>query len=440
MKLLAHGSVLDLIKHRMATQQHLNGVFEEVAIATMLKDVLKALEYLHKNGQIHRDVKSGNILLGEDGSVLLADLGVSSCIATASERGSDKQKVRHTFVGTPCWMAPEVMEQTDKGYNEKADIWSFGILAIELATGKAPYHRYPAMKILILTLQNDPPNLDTEVQDKNLTKKYSKQFRKMIDMCLQRDPTKRPSATQLLKMPFFGKAKKSEHILKTLLTDAPRLRERGKNPRRVPGSSGKLKKNSQGEWEWSDDEYDVTIGSNSSIVGNQLKPPGMSASGERKEDDQATPSLKRKESLYSKTVTSADDIISNDASSTMEGTGEPQGGTISPQQQKVANECKDFKFCLRLRTEANSQLQDIKFEYKVGVDDPDLVSQELVNAGLIQGMDRVIVAANVSKLVEKPENQGVKIKLNNLKPNEHSDDKTLVGFAQLTISEDSPKT
>ncbi|MCO5598148.1 hypothetical protein L7F22_052240 [Adiantum nelumboides] len=190
--------------------------FEEHVIASFLKETLKALEYLHHQGHIHRDVKAGNILVDGSGAVKLGDFGVSACMFDTG----DRQRARNTFVGTPCWMAPEVMEQVH-GYDFKADIWSFGITALELAHGHAPFSKYPPMKVLLMTLQNAPPGLDYERD-----KRFSKSFKEMIAMCLVKDPTKRPSAEKLLKHSFFKHARPADFVARTILGPLPPLWER----------------------------------------------------------------------------------------------------------------------------------------------------------------------------------------------------------------------
>ncbi|XP_051114803.1 serine/threonine-protein kinase BLUS1-like isoform X2 [Andrographis paniculata] len=192
---------------------------EEPAIGSILKETLKALEYLHQQGHIHRDVKAGNILMDSSGEVKLADFGVSTCMF---DRG-DRRRSRNTFVGTPCWMAPEVL-QPGTGYDFKADIWSFGITALELAHGHAPFSKYPPMKVLLMTLQSAPPGLDYERD-----KKFSKSFKEVVAMCLVKDQTKRPTAEKLLKHSFFRNAKLPQLCVKKLFTNLPPLWKRVKD-------------------------------------------------------------------------------------------------------------------------------------------------------------------------------------------------------------------
>ncbi|KAL5750184.1 hypothetical protein ACOSP7_024787 [Xanthoceras sorbifolium] len=212
MPFMAEGSCLHLMK--IAYQDG----FEEPAIGSILKEALKALDYLHRQGHIHRDVKAGNILLDSNGVVKLADFGVSACMFDTG----DRQRARNTFVGTPCWMAPEVL-QPGSGYNSKADIWSFGITALELAHGHAPFSKYPPMKVLLMTIQNAPPGLDYDRD-----KKFSKSFKEMVAMCLVKDQTKRPTAEKLLKHSFFKHAKPPELSVKELFADLPPLWSRVK--------------------------------------------------------------------------------------------------------------------------------------------------------------------------------------------------------------------
>uniref|UniRef100_A0A2A4J4X8 non-specific serine/threonine protein kinase n=1 Tax=Heliothis virescens TaxID=7102 RepID=A0A2A4J4X8_HELVI len=395
LRLLEGGSLLDIIKHKMRISNCKHGVFDEATIATVLKEVLKGLEYFHQNGQIHRDIKAGNILLGDDGIVQIADFGVSAWLATG--RDLSRQKVRHTFVGTPCWMAPEVMEQ-NHGYDFKADIWSFGITAIEMATGTAPYHKYPPMKVLMLTLQNDPPTLDTGAEEKDQYKAYGKTFRKMIFECLQKDPAKRPTATELLKHSFFKKARDRKYLVSTLVTIGPSMETRvHKASRRQPGASGRLHRMETGEWVWESEEEDGD------------------------EDDAARDrpmnTLERADSSDSEGEDRAAFTI---------------GSLGAPAQEPQIN------LVLRMRN-ARNELNDIRFEFAAGKDSADGIATELVGAGLLDARDADVTARQLQRLVDDclfpgagPAPRSATFRLASAPP-EPEDEQTLLGFAQLSI-------
>ncbi|CAB3221894.1 unnamed protein product [Arctia plantaginis] len=410
LRILEGGSLLDVIKHKMRVANCKHGVFDEATIATVLKEVLKGLEYFHSNGQIHRDIKAGNILLGEDGTVQIADFGVSAWLATG--RDMSRQKVRHTFVGTPCWMAPEVMEQ-DHGYDFKADIWSFGITAIEMATGTAPYHKYPPMKVLMLTLQNDPPSLDTGADDREQYKAYGKTFRKMIIDCLQKDPSKRPTASELLKHAFFKKAKDRKYLTQTLVAIGPSMEARVHKASKKPGTTGRLHRTVTGEWVWSEEEDEAT--------------DETTADGAESEDEQSLVDDKRPMNQLQRADSSGSDNEEKHQTKQYESAPAPR-----EEEPPVIN------LVLRLRN-ARSELNDIRFEFILGKDTAEGIAAELVGAGLVDPHDSVPISVNLAKLLEaqvttsQPPPKAVTFHLNSTGPNELFDDKTLIGFAQISI-------
>ncbi|XP_018803880.1 PREDICTED: serine/threonine-protein kinase OSR1 [Bactrocera latifrons] len=454
LRLLEGGSLLDIIKHRMRTANCKHGVFDEPTIATVLKEVLKGLEYFHSNGQIHRDIKAGNILIGDDGTIQIADFGVSAWLATG--RDLSRQKVRHTFVGTPCWMAPEVMEQ-DHGYDFKADIWSFGITAIEMATGTAPYHKYPPMKVLMLTLQNDPPTLDTGADEKDQYKAYGKTFRKMIVECLQKEPSKRPTASELLKHAFFKKAKDRKYLTQTLLASGPSMETRvHKAAKRQPGASGRLHRTVTGEWVWSSEEEDNG---------------GKHHSSDSESDDRPINRLERAESSdsdhddYSETTATATEpaqqapAVANVATPAVNIPAPAANNAQQQQQQQPTDaaiaqamtgvaqmpmlssvadvgEAPPVNLVLRMRNQRR-ELHDIRFEFAVGKDSAEGIAMELVDAGLVDALDTQPMAVHLQQLIEqRAALKTITFQLNSgVQPGEVLDDRSLVGYAQISITD-----
>uniref|UniRef100_A0A673LHD5 non-specific serine/threonine protein kinase n=1 Tax=Sinocyclocheilus rhinocerous TaxID=307959 RepID=A0A673LHD5_9TELE len=185
MEFCGAGSITDLVKNTKGNS------LKEDWIAYISREILRGLAHLHAHHVIHRDIKGQNVLLTENAEVKLVDFGVSAQLDRTVGR-------RNTFIGTPYWMAPEVIacdENPDATYDYRSDLWSCGITAIEMAEGAPPLCDMHPMRALFLIPRNPPPRLKS--------KKWSKKFFSFIEGCLVKNYTQRPPTDQLLKHPFI---------------------------------------------------------------------------------------------------------------------------------------------------------------------------------------------------------------------------------------------
>ncbi|CAH2354704.1 serine/threonine-protein kinase Kic1p [[Candida] railenensis] len=190
----AGGSIRTLLK---------SGIFEERYIGVIVRELLVALQSVHKLGVIHRDLKAANVLISKEGNVQLCDFGVAAKITSSAFK-------RTTMAGTPYWMAPEVIREGD-GYNVKADIWSLGITVYEITTGNPPYSDKDAMWAMQMISKSTPPRLEG--------REYSVALKEVIALCLDENPDERPSAEELARCKLVKQYKNlPTNILKELVT------------------------------------------------------------------------------------------------------------------------------------------------------------------------------------------------------------------------------
>ncbi|XP_063168690.1 mitogen-activated protein kinase kinase kinase kinase 1 [Candoia aspera] len=219
MEFCAGGSLQDIYQ--------VTGPLSELQIAYICRETLQGLSYLHSQGKIHRDIKGANILLNDQGEVKLADFGISAQLSATFAR-------RMSFIGTPYWMAPEVAAVELKGgYNERCDVWSVGITAIELAELQPPMFDTHPLRVLVLMTKSgyQPPKLKEKAR-------WTPAFHNFVKVTLTKTPKKRPSASKMLTHQFVTQTGLTQSLTLDLL-------EKERNPDQLPSCRGETDEEEQ---------------------------------------------------------------------------------------------------------------------------------------------------------------------------------------------------
>lgn len=202
MEFCGGGSVSDV----MAAQDK---PLTEQQIAYVCKETLLGLQYLHQLNRLHRDVKCGNIIFTDQGKVKLADLGIASQLTNTLSK-------RNTFIGTPHWMAPEVIQESR--YDGRVDVWGLGISGIEMAETCPPRWKVHPMRVIFMISRDEPPTLTEPSQ-------WSQEFRDFLHCCLQKEPKQRSTTAELLEHEFIRHVKAEEEVVESLLPSIRQYRE-----------------------------------------------------------------------------------------------------------------------------------------------------------------------------------------------------------------------
>lgn len=360
-----------------------DSLINENYLALIVREVLKGLIYLHDQMScIHRDIKAQNILLNKKGQVKLADFGVSS-LAKAKPK---------TFVGTPCWMAPEVSdaENYKQGYDAKADCWSLGITILEMITGRPPNIELAPIKVILMTIQMPPPECKNFCSQKGF--RTSRDLQKLVEHCLKKDPNQRASAAQILKHDSFinssklgrAKADPSEQ-LRNFLQDGGKYIKPGKVVKTT------MSRDKEGFLKFdfgTDDESERSSQAQIDFNEQQMQNLNINSGDQPNQETNSEMSLSQNPNLP--------DII---------------------------------PLILRIRMDGQ-QLNDIRFPFEVAKDTPKSMAAELAENQLISHHDKITVAFAMEECITNGEGQIFRL---HGFADDQIDPEKLIGYAKISL-------